>query len=67
MAGHADLAAYIDMLKDLRARIADLIAKGASLADVIAAKPTAAYDAKQGDSTNFVDRAYKSLSVKPAG
>jgi glyoxylase-like metal-dependent hydrolase (beta-lactamase superfamily II) len=63
IAGYADLAGYIDMLKALRAKIAPLVEQGASLAEVVAAKPTAAYDDKQGDSTNFVDRAYHSIKA----
>jgi hypothetical protein len=39
-----------------------LIAGGATLAQVVAAQPTAEWDAKYGNPTTyFLDRAYKSL------
>ncbi len=57
----AGLKAYIDMLEDLHGTIAKLVKRGRSLEEVVAANPTAAYDAAQGDSTNFVDRAYHSI------
>jgi cyclase len=44
----ADLQAYRDVLKTLRDRIAKLKAEGRSRDEVIAAKPTAEYDAKWG-------------------
>lgn len=66
VAGYADLEGYIAMLTDLRATIAALVTQGATLEEVVAAKPTAKYDEKQGDSTNFVDRAYKSLALTQA-
>lgn len=46
----ADLIAFRDMLVDVRARVAALKSKGRTLDQVIAAKPTAAYDAKWGTS-----------------
>jgi glyoxylase-like metal-dependent hydrolase (beta-lactamase superfamily II) len=42
------LIEFRDMLKDIRARVAALKAQGKSLKQAIAAKPTAAYDAKWG-------------------
>jgi len=62
---HADFVAYIEMLKTIRGRISALIDAGATLADVIAAKPTAEYNAVEGDPGMFVDRAY--VSLKRAG
>ncbi len=58
------LADYIDMLSTVRDRMVDLIRDGATLNEVIAANPTAEFDAKMGDNTNFVNRAYKSLTHK---
>ena len=52
---------YVDMLIVVRDRIKKLIASGASLEEVIAAKPTAEFDTLKGDSKMFVDRAYHSL------
>jgi hypothetical protein len=41
----------------------ELIAGGATLAQVVAAQPTKEWDAKYGNPTTFfLDRAYKSLS-----
>ena len=37
------------------------VESGASLAEVVAARPTAPWDAKYGDPTMFLDRAYASL------
>ncbi len=60
------LASYIDMLKTVRERIAGLIAEGKDLDAVIAAKPTAEFDAQYGDASGlgFVNRAYTSLVRK---
>ena len=47
----------------MRGRIAALIAGGATLEQVVAAKPTAEWDAKYGNPTTyFLDRSYKSLT-----
>ena len=43
--GRADLVRYRDMLVAVRDRVAALKRQGRSVADVVAAKPTAAYDA----------------------
>jgi glyoxylase-like metal-dependent hydrolase (beta-lactamase superfamily II) len=48
--GRAELVAYRDMLVDIRNRVAKLKAEGKSLQEVVAAKPTAPYDAKWGQS-----------------
>lgn len=45
-----DLIAYRNMLVDIRGRVANLKGAGQSLEAIIAAKPTAAYDAKWGTS-----------------
>ena len=55
------LKEYILMVSQVRDRIAKLIDEGASLAEVMAAKPTADWDAKKGDPLMFIDRAYTSL------
>jgi hypothetical protein len=50
------------MLETVRGRVAALIASGATLEQVVAAKPTAEWDEKYGNpATYFLDRAYKSL------
>ena len=59
------LAAYIDMLKTVRARVAKLIEEGKGLLDAVASRPTEDFDAKYGSelmSLGFVDRVYTSLS-----
>src|SRR5688572_15463060 len=67
VARYDDLVAYVEMLRTVRGRIAALIADGATLAQVVAAKPTAEWDAKYGNPTTyFLDRAYKSLGGRSA-
>jgi glyoxylase-like metal-dependent hydrolase (beta-lactamase superfamily II) len=46
--GRAELIEYRDMLIDIRDKVSALKNQGKSLAEVVAAKPTAAYDAKWG-------------------
>jgi glyoxylase-like metal-dependent hydrolase (beta-lactamase superfamily II) len=46
--GRAQLIEYRDMLINIRAKVAALKHQGKSRAEVVAAKPTAAYDAKWG-------------------
>jgi glyoxylase-like metal-dependent hydrolase (beta-lactamase superfamily II) len=61
-ATYADLERYVDMLVTVRGRIAELIADGATLAQVVAAQPTQEWDERYGNPTTFfLDRAYKSL------
>jgi glyoxylase-like metal-dependent hydrolase (beta-lactamase superfamily II) len=62
IAGYQDLQNYVAMLSVIRDRIAALIADGATLEQVIAAKPTAEWDEEKGDPTGLLDRAYLSLS-----
>ena len=60
----AALQRYIDMLTTVRNRVAEHIAAGKSLDDVIAAKPTADFDEQYGPefaSLGFVNRVYTSL------
>jgi cyclase len=67
VARYDDLIAYVEMLRTVRGRIAALIADGATLAQVVAAKPTAEWDAKYGNPTTyFLDRAYQSLGGRSA-
>ena len=58
---YAGLQSYIAMLEDMHGIIGKMVKRGKSLDEVVAANPTKEYDAAYGDSTNFVDRAYKSL------
>ena len=64
---YAALQRYVAMLKTVRDRVSDMIEKGKSVDEVIAAKPTADLDATFGDvadSLGFVDRVYSSLAKK---
>lgn len=58
---YAGLQAYVDMLQTVHDRIAKMVRRGKTMGEVIAAKPTADYDAAWGDATNFVNRAYTSI------
>lgn len=61
----ATLQSYIDMLTTVRERVASMIAEGKSLDEVMAAKPTADFDAPFGPETQslgFVNRVYTSLT-----
>jgi glyoxylase-like metal-dependent hydrolase (beta-lactamase superfamily II) len=62
VAAYTDLLSYVSMLKTIRERISALIADGATLDDVIAAKPTAEWDEAKGDPIRLLDRAYASLT-----
>lgn len=66
VSNRAELTAYRDMLNAARAGIAPLIAAGKSVEDVLAAKPTAALDAKWGGGflspERFVRIMYAALS-----
>jgi len=65
---YATLDRYVEMLKDVRNSIAELIADGATLDQVIAAQPLRDWDDEFGDQTRtvdrirMIDRAYASLS-----
>jgi len=61
----ADVGAYRDMLTGVRAKVAALVAQNRALADVIAAKPTAQWDATYARGSaapdRFVESVYQSL------
>jgi glyoxylase-like metal-dependent hydrolase (beta-lactamase superfamily II) len=66
----ADLVEYRDMVTIVRDRIADMIAKKMTLAQVKAARPTFEYDRRYGATTGawtaemFVEAAYADLSSR---
>ncbi|MEC8995846.1 MAG: hypothetical protein VX506_09930, partial [Pseudomonadota bacterium] len=62
VAGYDDLAEYITMLTEIRGKMRALIGQGASLEEVIAAAPTANWDARMGDPNRLINRAYASLT-----
>jgi glyoxylase-like metal-dependent hydrolase (beta-lactamase superfamily II) len=61
----ADLLTFRDMLVIVRARVADLIAQGMTLAQVQAAKPALDYDLRydtsEWSSTDFIEAVYRDL------
>jgi glyoxylase-like metal-dependent hydrolase (beta-lactamase superfamily II) len=60
-----DVLEYRDMVTIIRDRIQDLIAKGMTLAQVKAARPTRDYDPQYGSNAGgFVEAAYKSLAQR---
>ncbi|MGH7717292.1 MAG: hypothetical protein ACREON_00400 [Gemmatimonadaceae bacterium] len=69
----SDLRAYRDMLVAVRNRIEPLLRSGRTVEDVVAFKPTAAFDARWGrglvTADRFVAMVYSSLSsaLKPEG
>ena len=62
VAAYRDLADYVSMLSTIRDRMTALIRSGATLQQVIASQPTADWDQAKGDSANFLNRAYASLT-----
>jgi glyoxylase-like metal-dependent hydrolase (beta-lactamase superfamily II) len=62
VATYDDLVAYIAMLKGVRAKLAELVTSGATLEQVIAAKPTAEWDARYGNPTRILNGGYASLA-----
>jgi glyoxylase-like metal-dependent hydrolase (beta-lactamase superfamily II) len=64
VAGYVDLVAYVDMLKEIRAELVALIKSGSSLEEIHKACVTKAWDEKMGDSAQFINRSYTSLTSK---
>lgn len=56
------LADYISMLRTIRNRMAALVGSGATLEQVIAARPTSEWDARMGDPDVLIDRAYAAMT-----
>jgi hypothetical protein len=71
LADRADLAWYQQMVTIVRDRLQDMIAKGMTLEQVKAARPTRDFDGLYGRTTGtwttemFLEAAYKSLSSTP--
>jgi cyclase len=67
----ADVVFYQEMVIIIRDRVQDMIKKGMSLEQVVAAKPTRDYDPRYGSTTGFwttdkfVTAVYKSLRAQP--
>jgi glyoxylase-like metal-dependent hydrolase (beta-lactamase superfamily II) len=68
LSDEADVVEYRDMLTIVRDRIQDLIAKGKTLAEVKAARPTLDYDGRYGATTGawttdmFIEAVYRDLA-----
>jgi glyoxylase-like metal-dependent hydrolase (beta-lactamase superfamily II) len=62
VADYQALADYVDMLSMIRDRMSALIASGATLEQVEAARPTSEWDARKGSPAGFLDRSYLSLT-----
>jgi glyoxylase-like metal-dependent hydrolase (beta-lactamase superfamily II) len=68
VADEADVVEYRNMVAIVRDRIADMIGKGMTLAQVKAARPTLEYDGRYGTATGewttdmFVEAAYRNLA-----
>jgi hypothetical protein len=57
--GRAELEAQLAMCTAVRAKAAEAFRSGMSLADFVASKPTAAFDAQWGDPTPFLRLVYE--------
>jgi cyclase len=68
LSNRAELAAYVEMLKDVRAKIGALLDAGKSLEETLAAKPTAAWDDPWGKAfltpEQFTTIVYQILAAK---
>jgi cyclase len=70
LSDEADVVEYRDMLTIVRDRVRDLVAKGKTLAEVKAARPTLDYDGRYGSTTGewttekFVEAVFTNLSGK---
>lgn len=62
VASYTDLEEYVSMLSVIRERVAELIADGATLEEIIAAKPTAEWDEAKGSPIRLLDRAFASMT-----
>ena len=56
-----DVRDFRDMVLDVKSRVAALVAQGRNFDQVMAARPTAAYDAKWGDPERFLRSVYAEL------
>jgi glyoxylase-like metal-dependent hydrolase (beta-lactamase superfamily II) len=61
MIGKAQLRAQYDMLEVMTERIWQLMRKGMSDLDIVAARPTAEFDAQWGDPQQFILNAYQGI------
>ncbi|MGE0158129.1 MAG: MBL fold metallo-hydrolase [Gemmatimonadales bacterium] len=52
----ADVIAFRDMILDVRARVAALVAQGRTIEQVLAARPASAYEAQRGNDQTSLER-----------
>ena len=64
VARYQDLVDYVAMLTTIRDRMQALVKSGATLQQVVAARPTSEWDEKKGDPAGFLNRSYASLSAE---
>ena len=68
LSDQSELCAYHDMLRAVRDRVRAMAEEGRSLDEVLAADPSAAYDAEYGqgfiDPERFVTSIYRSLTTE---
>jgi glyoxylase-like metal-dependent hydrolase (beta-lactamase superfamily II) len=62
IADEADVVEYRDMITIIRDRIEDMIKKGMTLEQVLAARPTRDYDGRYGNPAMLIEAAYRDLS-----
>ena len=59
-----DLEAERDMLTIMKTRLSQLLAKGMSVSDMLAAAPTREFDARWGDPTLFISNAWPGMVAR---
>jgi cyclase len=64
LCNEADIVEYRDMVAIIRDRVADLVKKGQTLAQVRAARPTRDYDTRYGSGDALAEAMYRSLTEK---
>lgn len=57
-----DVMEFRDMVMDVKARVEPMIAQGMSYDQILAARPTAPYEAKWGDPERFLTAVYEELT-----
>jgi glyoxylase-like metal-dependent hydrolase (beta-lactamase superfamily II) len=62
--GRAELETERDMLTAMKLRLSQLLAKGMSVPDMLAAAPTRDFDAQWGDPTLFISNAWPGLVAR---
>ena len=62
VSSRADVIEFRDMVIDVKAKVSALVAEGASYDDVVAAGPTAEYEAKWGDPERFLTAVHAELA-----